>query len=70
MPGKKPSRRDLVLEYIESVPYSPTLRELQEAVGLASPSTVQKHLARLERDGLVARGGPARDRIYPLSRAK
>ncbi len=33
--------------------YSPTVRELADAVGLASPSAVAGHLYRLRRDGLV-----------------
>lgn len=33
--------------------YSPSVRELGERLGLASPSTVHAHLMQLERAGLV-----------------
>lgn len=35
--------------------YPPTVRELGEAVGLTSPSTVHAHLAALERRGAIRR---------------
>ena len=35
--------------------YPPTVREIGDAVGLASPSTVHAHLANLERAGLIRR---------------
>ncbi|GLZ35160.1 LexA repressor [Lentzea sp. NBRC 105346] len=36
--------------------YSPSTREIGEAVGLKSPSTVSKHLAALEDKGFLKRG--------------
>ena len=40
-------------EYVDAHGYPPTVREIGEAVGLASPSTVHAHLANLERAGLL-----------------
>jgi len=44
-----------VLDYSDRHGYPPTVREIGEAVGLASPSTVHAHLANLERAGLLRR---------------
>ena len=33
--------------------YAPSIREIAEAVGVASPSTVHFHLNQLKRDGLI-----------------
>jgi repressor LexA len=46
---------DFVVEYADKHGYPPTVREIGEAVGLASPSTVHAHLANLERAGYVKR---------------
>ena len=45
--------------------YPPTVREIGEAVGLASPSTVHAHLANLERAGLLKRD-PTKPRALEL----
>ena len=45
---------EFVVSYVDSHGYPPTVREIGEAVGLASPSTVHAHLANLERAGLPA----------------
>ena len=42
-------------EYVDAHGYPPTVREIGDAVGLASPSTVHAHLANLERAGLLKR---------------
>jgi repressor LexA len=47
--------------------YPPTVREIGEAVGLASPSTVHAHLANLERAGLLKRD-PTKPRALELRR--
>jgi repressor LexA len=44
-----------LVEYTDGHGYPPTVREIGEAVGLASPSTVHAHLANLERGGLLKR---------------
>ena len=46
---------DFVLKYADKHGYPPTVREIGEAVGLASPSTVHAHLANLERAGYLKR---------------
>jgi repressor LexA len=46
---------DFVVGYVDLQGYPPTVREIGEAVGLASPSTVHAHLANLERAGYVRR---------------
>ena len=44
-----------LVDYVDRHGYPPTVREIGEAVGLASPSTVHAHLANLERNGLLKR---------------
>jgi repressor LexA len=44
-----------LVEYVDGHGYPPTVREIGEQVGLASPSTVHAHLANLERAGLLKR---------------
>jgi repressor LexA len=51
--------------YVEDHGYPPTVREIGEAVGLASPSTVHAHLANLERAGLLRRD-PTKPRALEL----
>jgi repressor LexA len=46
---------DFVVGYVDGHGYPPTVREIGEAVGLASPSTVHAHLANLERAGYLRR---------------
>jgi len=52
-------------EYVDEHGYPPTVREIGEAVGLASPSTVHAHLASLEREGLIKRD-PTKPRAVEL----
>jgi len=54
-----------LVEYVEQHGYPPTVREIGEAVGLASPSTVHAHLANLERAGLLRRD-PTKPRALEL----
>ncbi|MBD0348625.1 MAG: transcriptional repressor LexA [Thermoleophilia bacterium] len=56
---------DFVVQYVEGQGYPPTVREIGEAVGLASPSTVHAHLANLERAGLLRRD-PTKPRALEL----
>lgn len=44
-----------IKEEVRSKGYPPSVREIGEAVGLASSSTVHGHLARLENKGLIRR---------------
>ena len=46
---------DYLKGFVEEQGYPPTVREIGEAVGLRSPSTVHAHLAQLERAGLLRR---------------
>ena len=52
-------------EYVDAHGYPPTVREIGDAVGLASPSTVHAHLANLERAGLLKRD-PSKPRAIDL----
>src|SRR4051794_12192742 len=54
-----------LVEYVDSHGYPPTVREIGERVGLASPSTVHAHLANLERAGLLKRD-PTKPRALEL----
>src|SRR5215218_15391 len=56
---------DFVVAYADKHGYPPTVREIGEAVGLASPSTVHAHLANLERAGLLRRD-PTKPRAVEL----
>ena len=57
---------EFLVEYVDAHGYPPTVREIGEQVGLASPSTVHAHLANLERAGLVKRD-PTKPRALELS---
>ncbi|OCS87761.1 transcriptional repressor LexA [Caryophanon tenue] len=57
---KKASKRQndilsFIKEEVRTKGYPPSVREIGEAVGLASSSTVHGHLARLEAKGLIRR---------------
>jgi repressor LexA len=54
-----------LVEYVDRHGYPPTVREIGEHVGLASPSTVHAHLANLERAGLLRRD-PTKPRAVEL----
>jgi repressor LexA len=58
---------DFLTKYTDAHGYPPTVREIGEAVGLASPSTVHAHLANLERAGLIKRD-PTKPRAIELRR--
>ena len=46
---------EFVNTHVDAHGYPPTVREIGQAVGLTSPSTVHAHLARLESSGLIRR---------------
>jgi repressor LexA len=56
---------DFLVEYVDRHGYPPTVREIGQSVGLASPSTVHAHLANLERAGLLRRD-PTKPRALEL----
>ena len=47
---------DCIAQTVEERGYPPSVREIADAVGLASTSAVHHHLLALERDGLLERG--------------
>ena len=62
-------RQHKILDYIRHVTrtrnYPPSVREIGEAVGLSSSSTVHNHLNQLERRGLIKRD-PSKSRTVQL----
>nr|WP_306220245.1 transcriptional repressor LexA [Cohnella sp. WQ 127256] len=75
------NRQNSILEFIKNEVrekgYPPSVREIGEAVGLASSSTVHGHLDRLEKKGLIRRDptkpraieilGSDEDNVYRIS---
>ena len=47
---------DYIVSCIQSQGYPPSVREIGDAVGLKSPSTVHFHLKHLEEAGVIAKG--------------
>ena len=47
---------NLLLSFTEQNGYPPSVREIADAVGLKSPSTVHFHLKSLEEAGVITRG--------------
>ena len=64
--GRQQEIWTFLTEYVDRHGYPPTVREIGEAVGLASPSTVHAHLANLERAGLLRRD-PTKPRALELT---
>jgi repressor LexA len=64
--GRQQEIWDFLVDYVDRHGYPPTVREIGDAVGLASPSTVHAHLANLERLGLLKRD-PTKPRALELS---
>jgi len=46
--------RRLIIDFIATCPHPPSLREIGEAVGLSSSSTVWTHVRTLREEGLIA----------------
>jgi repressor LexA len=63
--GRQREIWSFLVDYVDRHGYPPTVREIGEAVGLASPSTVHAHLANLERAGLLRRD-PTKPRALEL----
>lgn len=67
--SKLSSRQQAIIDFIRKEVrdkgYPPSVREIGEAVGLASSSTVHGHLARLEKKGLIRRD-PTKPRAIEL----
>jgi repressor LexA len=64
--GRQQEIWDYLVSYVEERGYPPTVREIGERVGLASPSTVHAHLANLERAGYLRRD-PTKPRALELT---
>ncbi|MFS0838129.1 transcriptional repressor LexA [Paenibacillus sp. 1P03SA] len=68
--GKVSQRQLAILEFIKNEVkdkgYPPSVREIGEAVGLASSSTVHGHLERLEKKGLIRRD-PTKPRAIEIT---
>jgi repressor LexA len=64
--GRQQEIWEFLVGYVDGHGYPPTVREIGEAVGLASPSTVHAHLANLERAGLLRRD-PTKPRALELT---
>ncbi|HLX19423.1 MAG TPA: transcriptional repressor LexA [Gaiellaceae bacterium] len=67
--GRQQEIWTFLVEYVDRHGYPPTVREIGEAVGLASPSTVHAHLANLERAGVLRRD-PTKPRALELMRTE
>jgi repressor LexA len=65
--GRQQEIWKFLTDYVDEHGYPPTVREIGQAVGLASPSTVHAHLANLERAGLIKRD-PTKPRALELRR--
>ena len=65
--GRQQEIWKFLTDYVDAHGYPPTVREIGEEVGLASPSTVHAHLANLERAGLIKRD-PTKPRALELRR--
>jgi len=64
--GRQQEIWTFLVDYVDRRGYPPTVREIGDAVGLASPSTVHAHLANLERIGLLRRD-PTKPRALELT---
>ena len=56
---------DFIRRYLRKYGYPPTVREIGQALGLHSPSTVHAHLAKLEQIGILRRD-PSKPRAIEL----
>ncbi|HTK14942.1 MAG TPA: helix-turn-helix domain-containing protein, partial [Acidimicrobiia bacterium] len=70
-PEKLTERQRQVLDFVDAEVrqrgYPPSVREIGEAVGLSSPSTVHAHLAALQDKGYLRRD-PTKPRAIEVSR--
>jgi|SRR6185437_10871158 len=63
--GKRQQILDFIMDCIRERGYPPSVREIGEAVGLASSATVHSHLAVLQREGYLRRD-PTKPRAMEL----
>ncbi len=67
--GRQAEILDFIAEHCARTGYPPTVREIGNAVGLASPSTVHAHLSKLT-DGGYLRRDPSKPRAIHVSRPR
>jgi repressor LexA len=67
--GRQAEILEFISQHCDRAGYPPTVREIGTAVGLASPSTVHAHLAKLT-DGGYLRRDPAKPRAMHVSRRR
>lgn len=60
--------RDAIMDYVAACDYSPSIREIGDAVGLRSSSTVHSHLAILRKQGRLAKSKPGKPRAIVPAR--
>jgi repressor LexA len=63
--GRQQAILDFIRDEVRQKGYPPSVREIGEAVGLASSSTVHGHLDRLEKKGMIRRD-PTKPRAIEL----
>jgi repressor LexA len=61
---------DVIREFTSEHGYPPSVREIGEAVGLSSSSTVQSHLKTLEKRGLLWRDPTKPRALVPVEQAR
>ena len=44
---------DFIMQFIQRHGFAPTLKEIGEAVGMASPATVHEHIDKLRQKGFI-----------------
>ena len=64
--GKRRQILDVIAVHLRTRGYPPSVREIGEAVGLASSSTVHAHLSTLQREGYLKRD-PAKPRALEVT---
>lgn len=64
--GRQQAILDFIRQEVKDKGYPPSVREIGEAVGLASSSTVHGHLSRLEKRGYIRRD-PSKPRAIELT---
>jgi len=67
--GRQAEILDFIAQHCDRTGYPPTVREIGNAVGLASPSTVHAHLSKLAECGYLRRD-PSKPRAMHVSRPR
>ncbi len=67
--GRQAEILDFIAQHCERTGYPPTVREIGDGVGLASPSTVHAHLSKLAECGYLRRD-PSKPRAMDARRGR